>query len=73
MKDFILLTVAAFIVFSLSLIALYQWDKRIVENKVITQLQMEVYRRDREIERFIAVSDELERVYCGPEIKSKRR
>ena len=73
MKDFILLTVAAFIVFSLSLIALYQWDKRIVENKVITQLQMEVYRRDREIERFIAVADELERVYCGPEIKSKRR
>lgn len=70
-KDFILLTLAGLIVFSLSLIALYQWDKHHVENKVITQLQVEVYRRDREIERFIMVAEELKQVYCGPENKSK--
>lgn len=49
MKDFILLTVSAIIVFTLSLIALYQWDKRTNYWVEYAKLQQETDRLDKGI------------------------
>ena len=73
MKDFILLIVAGAIVFSLSLIALYQWDKHIAYGKEYTELRQDIHRLDSEIRATEIRMNDLDRAIVVYWNKSKRR
>ena len=73
MKDFILLTLAGIIVVTLSLIALYQWDKRIAYGKEYTELRQEINRLDRGIMATEIRMNELDRDIVAYWRKTKRR
>lgn len=73
MKEFIQITFAAFTVFSLSLIVLYQWDKRIAYGKEYTELRQEIHRMDKEILATEIRMNELDRAIVEYWNKSKRR
>lgn len=61
MKDFILLTVSAIIVFCLSMIALSQWDKRSNYWVEHAELQREVNRLDKGLLELEIRADELDK------------
>lgn len=72
MKDFILLTVSAIIVFTASMIALYQWDKRSNYWVEHAELQQETDRLDKGIMALEVRINELDKAIVAHWRKQKR-